>query len=55
MKWDYLVEDVYDDSSLVPNGVPPNRLMRSNELLKWVENWPAGVKGMVLAKDELSD
>lgn len=31
VKWQYLVEDVYEDSSFIPTKVPPGRLMNVTE------------------------
>jgi hypothetical protein len=31
IKWDYLVEDIYEDSDFIPATVPPGRLMTEDE------------------------
>jgi hypothetical protein len=53
--WDYLVEDVYDDFSVMPRAVLPNRLMLRQELRAYVTNVLAAMKGQALPMGELSE
>jgi hypothetical protein len=54
MKWDYLVESVYDDFSLVPESIPPNRLMDAHELLVYTDHVIAVMSGKPLDPSALS-
>ena len=54
MKWDYLVETVYDDFSLIPAGVPPNRLMTNEERKVWLQIYEQSLKGP-LPKEKVTD
>lgn len=49
-EWQYLVEDVYDDFTLVPAEVPPNRLMTMNESLQYLKNYNSILKGEAIKK-----
>ena len=54
MKWDYLVEDVYDNFGGIPVSVPPNRLMNHEERMLFMKNMTLFIQGTPIPKTELS-
>lgn len=45
-RWEYVVDDVYDDFSTIPEHVPPGRLMNESDFEAWLDlfNGKRGVK-----------
>ena len=55
MKWDYLVEDVYESYQFVPVDVPIGRIMTDREQASWSRNIRSWMKSQEYPKNRFAE